>query len=543
MKIFFFCLLASFINPFGYKVFLLALNLFRFIGNHRDILAGGISELVPPFSRTGILSGGYFYYKIFILISMVTFILNYRKIDLSSFFFYVIFLHLSLSSIRNIVLFSMLGYVISVKNLNDFLFYIRPFPKTGTFKFSKFLIKSIISLYILIAVIITAYQEISFTYYVEGKLEKKFGLHKSCFYPDGQIDFIIKNNIRGNIFNSFGFGAYFIYRCFPERKVFIDGRTDVYGEELLRYYADLHLYPSVLEDLIGRYKIDYFLLDINAHNLFKKLYEDRDHWRLVYFSHEGAIFIKNILQNKELIERYRLDLEKLPPESLGDYSNLRKKPFPISCFSKGELFLKLGLYEKAEQEYLLGLKINPKIAGFYNNLGVIYQNQGKVELAREYYQKALEINPRLINAVLNLGAIYQAKGDLEAALKLYKKVLPPWGPPNATLYNHLGDIYRKKGLLRQALLYFERAIFLEPDRFEFYYNKGLVLLDMGKVNQALDAFYKARDLEPTLAIIYNNIAACLIELGKYEEAEKELKHALELDPNLEEAKENLKKLK
>ncbi|MCM8765915.1 MAG: tetratricopeptide repeat protein [Candidatus Omnitrophica bacterium] len=541
LKIFFFCIVASFINPFGYKVFPLALGLLRFIGNHRDILAGGISELVPPFSRTGIFSPGYFYYKIFIILTIFTFLLRYRKIDLSQFFIYVVFLHLSLSSLRNIVLFAMVGYVVGVDNLNIFLTEVQKSFRSPLLL--RLLFRSLFAGYVFLTLFFNADDEISFHYYIEGKLEKKFGLHKSTFYPDGPIDFIIKNNIGGNIFNSFGFGSYFIYRCFPARKVFIDGRTDVYGEEFLRYYADIHLYENVFEHLIEKYSIDYFLLDINAYSLFKRLYADKDNWRLVYFSHNGAVFIRNIPENKELISQYEIDLEKLPLDPVEDYSSLRKKPFPISCFSKGELFIKLGLYSRAEAEYRLGLKINPKVAGFYNNLGVIYQNEGKIEQAREYYEKALKINPYLVNAVLNLGAIYQEKGELERALKLYKRILPFKAAPNATLYNHLGDIYRKKGLLRQALLCFERAILLEPDRFEFYYNKGLVLLDMAKISQALDAFYKARDLEPSLAIIYNNLAACYINLGKYERAEESLKRALELEPNLKEAKENLEKVK
>ncbi|MCM8784537.1 MAG: tetratricopeptide repeat protein [Candidatus Omnitrophica bacterium] len=542
LRIFFLCVLASLINPFGYKVFFLVLELVRFMGNHQEILAGGISELIPPFSRTGFFSGGYFWYKILIFLSLITFLLRFRRIDLTHFFLYVTFLHLSLTSIRNIVLFSMLGYVISIDNLNNFLFYTKPFPKTKVINFLRFLMKSAIYLSVLIIVTITVYQEFTFTYYMEGKLEKKFGLHKSCFYPDGQIDFIINNNIRGNIFNSFGFGTYLIYRCFPERKVFIDGRTGVYGEEFLRYYTDIYLYPATLEHMFDKYKIDYILLDIKAASLFKRIYQDKTHWRLVYFGHNGAVFIKNKPDYKKLIEKYEIELEKLPLDPVGEYKNLRKRPFPISCFSKGELFLNLGLYRRAEEEYRLGLQINPRVEGFYNNLGVVYQNEGRIDLAIEYYKKALERNPNLFNSLLNLGAIYQERGELENALKLYKKILPPRFAPNATLYNHLGDIYRRKGLLREALLYFERAISLEPERFEFYYNQGLVLLDMGRVNHALDAFYKARDLEPSSAIIYNNIAACFIALGRYHQAERELKRALELDPNLEEAKENLKKL-
>ena len=44
--------------------------------------------------------------------------------------------------------------------------------------------------------------------------------------------------LSGNVFNEFAWGGYLLY-AWPERKVFIDGQTDFYGEALTQEYADL----------------------------------------------------------------------------------------------------------------------------------------------------------------------------------------------------------------------------------------------------------------------------------------------------------------
>ncbi len=543
LKVFLLCILASVINPFGIKIFGFSVYLLRFIANHREILAGGISELIPPFYRTHILAPGLFYYKVLVAITLATFIIRYKRIDFSQLLLFLVFFHLSIAAIRNIVLFSMISYAICMDNINDFPVYFRRLPATRFFNFLRFLTRAAIAVYVFGLVFFTAREEVLFSYYLGGRLEKKFGLHASAFYPEKAVDFILKNGIKGNIFNSFGFGSYFIYRCYPERKVFIDGRTSVYGDDFLRYYADVHLYPALFQHMLDRYRIDYFLLDINSGGLFKRLYTDRENWRLVFFDYTGAVFVKNIPENNNLIERYEVDLENLPLDPAGDYSHMKRRPFPTSCFAKGELFLSLGLNRRAEEEYLLGLRINSKAAGLYNNIGTIYQKEGKLEEAISLYKKARELDPRLVNTSLNLGSIYQARGEMEKALEIYKGILPPFNMPNAFVYNNIGEIYRQKGLLRKSLANYDRAIALEPSQYEFYYNRGLVLVDMGEIQLALDSFRKARDLQPELAIIYNNLGACYMTLGKYERAEEEFRRALDIESDLAEAKSNLEKLK
>jgi hypothetical protein len=78
--------------------------------------------------------------------------------------------------------------------------------------------------------------------------------------------------IEGRIFHDFGWGGYLLY-AWPEQKVFIDGGTDFYGEELSRAYVLMqHLAPGWREAL-QRWNISLVLLSphaILAHELVRE---------------------------------------------------------------------------------------------------------------------------------------------------------------------------------------------------------------------------------------------------------------------------------
>jgi hypothetical protein len=61
----------------------------------------------------------------------------------------------------------------------------------------------------------------------------------SASYPMGAVEYIKTNQPNGNMFNDYGWGGYLAYQLYPERKVFIDGRADVYGDKLVESYVNI----------------------------------------------------------------------------------------------------------------------------------------------------------------------------------------------------------------------------------------------------------------------------------------------------------------
>jgi len=54
--------------------------------------------------------------------------------------------------------------------------------------------------------------------------------------PEAGVRFIEANDLPGQVFNAQEWGGYLIYRWYPSRRVFIDGRVDMYGTEVVNDY-------------------------------------------------------------------------------------------------------------------------------------------------------------------------------------------------------------------------------------------------------------------------------------------------------------------
>ncbi len=109
------------------------------------------------------------------------------------------------------------------------------------------------------------------------------------------------------------------------------------------------------------------------------------------------------------------------------------------------------------------------LAGAYNNIGFIYDDQGRVIQALDYYHKSLKIREELDDklgiavSLNNIGIIYVNQGEWDFALEYYLKSLAikePLGDKKsiATSLNNIAAVYRNKGDNAKALLYYKRSL-------------------------------------------------------------------------------------
>jgi hypothetical protein len=55
-------------------------------------------------------------------------------------------------------------------------------------------------------------------------------------FPVESADLITRNGLQEPIFSLDSWGGYLIYRLYPQSRVFVDDRHDLYGEEFLKDY-------------------------------------------------------------------------------------------------------------------------------------------------------------------------------------------------------------------------------------------------------------------------------------------------------------------
>jgi hypothetical protein len=127
--------------------------------------------------------------------------------------------------------------------------------------------------------------------------------------PVGACEFIDSVGLGGNIFNAYEFGAYMIWRWQGLRKVFAHGFV---GDPryLMEEYAAIDRSASDFARIVERHKIDAFLLrsvrpaDPASLPLSQRILLADRRWRLVYADDVAALFIRDMPENRGIIERY-----------------------------------------------------------------------------------------------------------------------------------------------------------------------------------------------------------------------------------------------
>lgn len=87
---------------------------------------------------------------------------------------------------------------------------------------------------------------------------------RAAHLPAAAADYVIAHNIVGKMFNGYDDGGYLIYRLGPQRKIFIDGRVDVYGDAFFKDYQAIYFGRADWKQRFDRFGIDFAVLDKDA---------------------------------------------------------------------------------------------------------------------------------------------------------------------------------------------------------------------------------------------------------------------------------------
>lgn len=107
--------------------------------------------------------------------------------------------------------------------------------------------------------------------------------------PVAAVDWILANDPGDRPFNQYSWGGYLGLRR-PDAPVFIDGRSDVYGDEPIREYARAVRLQSDPAVLLDAYAIDYVLFPADGD--FAHWMDGNDGWRRAYTDHLAAVWVR-----------------------------------------------------------------------------------------------------------------------------------------------------------------------------------------------------------------------------------------------------------
>jgi hypothetical protein len=107
-------------------------------------------------------------------------------------------------------------------------------------------------------------------------------------FPVQTTELFERQGNREPIFSLDAWGGYFIYRLYPENKVFVDDRHDFYGEPYIRDYLKVIHLEQGWEQVLDEWKVDLIVMPSNA-----KLSEALRHlpgWKVRYADPTATMF-------------------------------------------------------------------------------------------------------------------------------------------------------------------------------------------------------------------------------------------------------------
>lgn len=194
---------------------------------------------------------------------------------------------------RNYVYFAIIAIPILSKEIDYFIdMYVKKrFDKTNTRKFFTNLNKNPnpwiskgINLFLVMVMLLVIFGKVI---YLSSPIV--FDFYKNQFYPIEAVDYIKENHLENKrCLNSYAWGGYISWSL-PEMKIFIDGRTDLYGEEIILDWLDMIHAENNWEEKMESYEINCVLLE-NEYPIVDKLISNS--WRVVFQDEKSILILK-----------------------------------------------------------------------------------------------------------------------------------------------------------------------------------------------------------------------------------------------------------
>ena len=109
-------------------------------------------------------------------------------------------------------------------------------------------------------------------------------------FPVAAVEFIKSQNIPQPIYNEYHWGGYLIWKLYPQYRVYIDGRADVYGDAVIEEFFTVHDAERSWRTPLDKYGIRSVLVEPNT--AIATLLREDPAWQKVFEDQQAVIFIR-----------------------------------------------------------------------------------------------------------------------------------------------------------------------------------------------------------------------------------------------------------
>ncbi len=281
---------AALMNPNGVDGALLPLRQLAMIGPGAGagVFARAIDELRSPLAALDANSAtALATFAALAVLSLAALLLDRRRFSVFDALVWVSFAFLAFSAVRNIALFAVASAPILVEHGGRWLDETSRISRPRQRLFGAATLAGLA----LVAGAVVAI-DVARAGGPRGSSSTAFA---DFWFPERAVDWIAGHRPPGPIYHRMGDGGYLIWRLWPTYPVLVDGRLEVYGEQL---YADIEVTddggPAAFERLDGRYHFGTALIHFGLFRepaLFAWL-AAQPAWRLVQLDEVAAVFVR-----------------------------------------------------------------------------------------------------------------------------------------------------------------------------------------------------------------------------------------------------------
>lgn len=202
----------------------------------------------------------------------------------------------------------------------------------------------------------------------------------------------------------------------------------------------------------------------------------------------------------------------------------------------GFVYFQQKNYEVALEEFTIATKIDPTFGFAYNGLGMVHSALGQDVLAEKNFKQAVQVEPNNSESHNNYGNFLCSRGRVDESIKEFLSAVknPLYATP-AMAYTNAGICSLRKQDVRNAEVYFQRALQVEPLFHSAAYQLALIQFNRNEVVSAKTTLQNAMLSRPGPELLWLSVRIARL-LGNQDD---ESSYALELRrqyPDSEQAK-------
>ena len=298
--------------------------------------------------------------------------------------------------------------------------------------------------------------------YMVFDADLRFGAGPASWLPSRAAEFIVREQLPGNVFEDYELGGYAAWSLGPMYPDFIDGRGNNpdLGVEQFNLYSEDPDSPE-WQNEADRWKLNVLLVATaglrGLRNLDVYKFCQSTNWRPVYMDDVSLVFLRNTPSNSSWLNRLALDCSTKPisPPSSASRSVLHE--FYVNS---GELLSVLHRDRESEASLQHADESYPGDPTVHLLKGLLFEREHRNAEAEQEYRTSLAINE------------------------------------NGGVWYSLGRLYGSEGRNSEALAALKRAAGLSLQPFDIYMTMGKLQLVLNQPEQALSSFASAEATSP-----------------------------------------------